>query len=110
MTNPPYGSGLADRFVRHALRLTQVTGGSVAMLLNLQSLCHRTRTAWWQDNPPSRIYAVDDVVCWPEYLYGPPDYFTDHRYCWAVWTPDHKGQPSFWWLSGADFREEEGRQ
>jgi len=105
VTNPPYGWGLADRFVRRALTLTQQTGGKVAMLLNMASLCHPRRTAEWQQVPPARIYAVDDIVCWPEDRYGPPPpHFTKHRYVWAVWTPEHKGPPAFWWLSGAEFR------
>jgi hypothetical protein len=31
VTNPPYGRGLADAFVKHALKLTAETGGAVAM-------------------------------------------------------------------------------
>ena len=90
VTNPPYGRGLADQFVDHALALTRDTGGKVAMLLNMASLCHPQRTSSWQRQPPARIYAVDDIVCWPEDRYGqPPAYFTKHRYCWAVWTHDH---------------------
>ena len=105
VTNPPYGYGLADRFIRRALTLTQWTGGKVAMLLNMSSLCHRQRTDWWREIPPARLYAIDDIVCWPEDRYGPPPrYFTKHRYVWAVWTHGHKGPPAFWWLSGAEFR------
>lgn len=105
VTNPPYGYGLADRFVEHALALTRQTDGKVAMLLNMKSLCHPSRTAFWTRNPPARIYAVDDIVCWPDCEYGPPPgYFTRHRYCWAVWAPGHSGRPRFWWLSGRDFR------
>jgi hypothetical protein len=105
VTNPPYGYGLADRFIRRALMLTQWTGGKVAMLLNMSSLCHRQRTDWWREIPPARLYAIDDIVCWPEDRYGPPPrYFTKHRYVWAVWTHDHKGPPAFWWLSAAEFR------
>ncbi len=44
VTNPPYGRGLADRFVSRALALTRETGGKVAMLLNMASLCHPRRT------------------------------------------------------------------
>jgi hypothetical protein len=43
VTNPPYGAGLADRFIRQALALTAKTGGKVAMLLNLASLCDNSR-------------------------------------------------------------------
>ena len=93
------------KIVRRALSLTQWTGGKVAMLLNMASLCHRQRTDWWRELPPARIYAIDDIVCWPEDRYGPPPaYFTKHRYVWAIWTHDHNGPPAFWWLSGAEFR------
>jgi hypothetical protein len=105
ITNPPYGSGLADAFIEQALRFAHTTRGTVAMLLNLASLSHRSRTAWWKEQPPARLYAIDGVVCWPAHRYGPaPDYFTRHRYVWAVWTQDHRGPSAFWWLSAADFR------
>ncbi len=110
VTNPPYGSGLADAFITKALFFAQETHGTVAMLINLASLAHRTRTAWWRRHPPARLYAIDDIVCWPEHLYGPaPSYFTRHRYCWAVWTPDHNGPSAFWWLSAAEFRAPQSR-
>ena len=105
VTNPPYGFGLADAFTLKALALTRQTGGKVAFLLNLGSLCHSSRTALWQRNSPARIYAIDGVVCWPENHYGPaPEYFTRHRYCWVVWNPEHQGAPSFGWLSAEAFR------
>ena len=105
VTNPPYGSGLADAFIEQSLHFAAETGGTVAMLLNLASLAHRTRTRWWREHPPARLYAIDDIVCWPEHRYGPaPTPFTRHRYFWAVWTPDHSGPSRFWWLSSAEFR------
>lgn len=105
VTNPPYGFGLADAVIDKALGFAAETGGTVAMLLNLASLCHRTRTAWWQVHPPARLYAIDDIVCWPEHRYGPaPAHFTKHRYAWALWTPGHTGPSAFWWLSAAAFR------
>lgn len=105
VTNPPYGDGLADAFITRALSLTRQTHGVVAMLLNLASLAHRTRTAWWRQHPPARLYAIDDIVCWPDHLYGPaPPHFTRHRYCWSVWTQDHRGPSAFWWLSSSAFR------
>ena len=105
VTNPPYGFGLADAFMLKALALTRQTGGKVALLLNLASLCHPRRTALWRQRPPARIYAIDSIVCWPEHRYGPaPEAFTRHRYCWAVWTPEHHSAPRFWWLSAGDFR------
>ncbi len=100
LTNPPYGSGLADAFILKALFLTEATGGKVAMLLNLASLCHPRRTAFWREHPPARIYAIDGVVCWPSHRYGPPPReFLRHRYCWVVWTPEHCACSAFGWLS-----------
>lgn len=104
VTNPPYGSGLADAFVTKALSFACTTGGKVAMLLNLASLSHAERTAFWKAHPPARLYAMDDIVCWPDPGRAPPRHFTQQRYVWAVWTPDHKGPSAFWWLSAADFR------
>ena len=105
ITNPPYGRGLADAFVRKALLLTRQTGGKVVMLLNLSSLAESSRTAFWRAHPPARLYAIDNIVCWPELLRAPPAHFTKHRYVWAVWTPNHKGPSAFWWLSSAEFRK-----
>lgn len=105
VTNPPYGRGLADAFVTKALSFTRATGGKVAMLLNLASLCHPSRTALWRAARPARLYAIDGVVCWPERQYGPaPALFTRHRYFWAVWSHDHEGATAFDWLSADDFR------
>ena len=104
VTNPPYGSGLADAFVTKALSLMRGTQGKVAMLLNLASLSHAERTSFWKARPPARLYAMDDIVCWPDPTRPPPRHFTQQRYVWAVWTQDHKGPSAFWWLSAADFR------
>lgn len=105
ITNPPYGFGLADQFLDHALHLTAQTGGSVAMLLNLQSLCSQRRHWRFIKNPPAAIYALDHIVCWP---HGDPNLATmrtaTHRYAWLVWRPGHVGRPSFWWLSADEFR------
>jgi len=67
ITNPPYGThGLGDAFVRRALIHARKTGGSVAMLLNLRSLCNPDRTPRFQRCPPTAIYVLDELTCWPE--------------------------------------------
>jgi hypothetical protein len=104
VTNPPYGQGLADAFTLKALALTHQTGGKVAFLLNLASLCHPSRTELWKKNPPARIYAIDGVMCWPTHGYGPAPKVSTQRYCWVVWSPEHQGAPRFWWLSAGAFR------
>jgi hypothetical protein len=106
VTNPPYGSGLADKFIGKALTLAPQTGGKVAMLLDLASLCHPLRYNKFVNAPPSAIYALDELVCVP----GGDDTRiaamrrADRRYCWMVWTPGHAGAPKLWWLSSAQFR------
>ena len=106
ITNPPYGThGLGDAFVRKALIHTRQTGGSVAMLLNLRSLCNLDRHKRWLNTPPSAIYALDRITCWPN---GIPGRYGDHiakqQYYWAVWKPGNNGHPRFWWLSARDFK------
>lgn len=102
--SPPYGRGLGDAFTRHARELIRATGGTVAMLLNLASLCHPNRHGLWVENPPAAIYALDELVCWPE---GDPALASRvtnlHRYCWVVWKPPHTGRPMFRWLTVKDF-------
>lgn len=108
ITNPPYGCrrGIGDRFVGQALRVTRATSGKVAMLLNLGSLAHPSRTAKWCNSPPAAIYALDDLVCWPNGNRRQAGrYIAEHRYCWVVWKPMHSGPPSFWWLRTAEFRK-----
>jgi hypothetical protein len=104
VTNPPYGRGLADRFVLNALKLTRSTGGKVAMLLDLSSLCHPVRTAFWKANPPARIYALDDIICWPKNVPLPDTRLFTRRYCWVIWEHGYNGNPTFDWLSAAEFR------
>lgn len=106
ITNPPYGRGLADRFVAKALAFTEKTGGEVAMLLNLASLCHPKRHAGYVKRPPSVIYALDELVCWPNGDAAQATAYTSkHRYCWVIWRAGHSGRPSFWWLSVGQFKE-----
>jgi hypothetical protein len=104
VTNPPYGYGLADAFVRQALRFTAHTGGRVAMLMNIASLCHPSRHGSFVRKPPSVIYALDDCICWPM---GDPALATrstlQHRYAWLIWDHGHDGPTTFRWLSTAPF-------
>ena len=59
VTNPPYGThGLADAFIKKALNHTYKTGGKVAMLLNLRSLCNPKRNNKYINYPPASIYVI----------------------------------------------------
>lgn len=105
VTNPPYGRGLADAFISHALRLTRDTGGTVAMLLNLAGLCHPLRHDFYVANAPAVVYALDECTCWP---YGDPARATvsiaKQRYCWVVWKAGHRGPTRLQWLSTRPFK------
>lgn len=105
VTNPPYGWGLADRFVEKGLAFTAETGGRVAMLLNIASLCHPKRHDDFVHQPPSVIYALDECVCFP---LGDPTRATTHtlkhRYAWLIWDHAHKGDSVIRWLSTALFQ------
>jgi hypothetical protein len=107
VTNPPYGThGLGDAFVRKALLHTRKTGGSVAMLLNLRSLANPDRHHKFTKTPPSAIYILDDLTCWPE---GKPTSQTARiarqQYYWAIWKPGHTGATRLGWLSTKSFRD-----
>jgi hypothetical protein len=107
VTNPPYGSGLADRFIGRALILARQTSGKIAMLLDIASLCHPTRHARYVSAPPAAVYALDELVCVPHGNEGhiPSMRRADRRYCWMVWKPDHLGPSRLWWLSTRPFRD-----
>jgi hypothetical protein len=106
ITNPPYGAGLADKFCRHAIELTRIMRGKVAMLLPVNSLCHPIRHDSFVKAPPSVIYALDECHCWPE---GDASRATatlkQQRYCWIVWDHAHHGETRFHWLSTAQYRD-----
>lgn len=103
ITNPPYGHGLADAFVRQALRLIQTTGGTVAMLVDLRSLAHPIRHAMFVGRPPANIYILDELICQPA---GQPRFTTPHlRFAWLLWKPHHHGRSALWWLSTAKFKD-----
>ena len=112
VTNPPYSykPGIGDKFVGQALKFARQSAGTVAMLLNLGSLAHRTRTPKWRNDPPARIHIMDDLICWPNGDRRQAGRFiTEHRYCWIVWTPDQSGPTQLTWLRMAEFREQGGR-
>jgi hypothetical protein len=105
ITNPPYGGGLADKFIGKALGFTRQTGGKAAFLLDLASLCHPTRHSKFIATPPAAIYALDQLVCLPngDAARAPFMARADRRYCWMIWRPGHTGPSAFWWLSTARF-------
>jgi hypothetical protein len=106
VTNPPYGGGMADKFIGKALGFIRQTGGKAAFLLDLASLCHPTRHSKFIATPPAAIYALDKLVCLPngDPARAPFMARAERRYCWMVWKPGHTGAPALWWLSTRQFR------
>ncbi|MGH1419924.1 MAG: hypothetical protein ACRBCJ_13795 [Hyphomicrobiaceae bacterium] len=106
ITNPPYGRGFADAFCKHAIHITRQTGGSVAMLVAVQSLCHPTRTPFFHNHPPTVIYALDECTCWPNGIPVSRDRaIAKQRYCWLVWDFSRQEPTLFQWLSTRPFKD-----
>lgn len=104
ITNPPYGRGLADAFIRKSLCHITVTGGKSAMLINLSSLCHPSRHSSFIKRPPVRIYALDECICFPNGIAKRASAHALQRYCWAVWESEPNTETSFHWLTTAPYR------
>lgn len=106
VTNPPYGRGLADAFVRQALTFTRATGGKVAMLLDLRSLCHPLRHDRWAKTPPAVVYALDELTCYPNGDTSKAGYKPGRqRFVWCVWKHDHQGPTQLRWLAATQFKD-----
>ncbi len=106
VTNPPYGDGLADAFIRKGLSFTERTGGTMAYLLNLASLCHPDRHGSFVRRPPSLVILLDECHCFPN---GKPQQATrwsrTHKYCWAVWDATPATTTELRWASTAEFTD-----
>lgn len=102
--NPPYGKGLADQFTKQSLAFCRQTGGKVAMLLNLSSLCYPKRMSAFLNTPPKQILGLDELICFPN---GDSSRYSTskQKYCWVIWEVGYDGRPEFWWLSTKNFRE-----
>lgn len=111
VTNPPYSyrPGVGDKFVGQALNFARMQRGKVAMLLNLGSLAHQSRTLKWQNTPPTRIHIMDDLTFYPNgNRHQAGRYITEHRYCWVIWCSGYTGPTRLTWLRMADFRQHAG--
>jgi len=103
VTNPPYGRGLADSFLRKSFHFVRETGGAIAFLANLASLAHPLRHGLFVASPPSNAYILDELICQP----GGRPQFTEaqFRYAWLLWKPGHQGPTALSWLSTARFKD-----
>ena len=83
ITNPPYSNGLAERFVRHALNLTEPVKGKVAMLLPLAFDSAKGRRDLFADHPAFKAkYTLTRRIRW-ENLEQTSSPSMNHA--WFVW-------------------------
>ena len=92
ITNPPYSNGLADRFVYHALDLTEPRGGKVAMLLPLAWDSAKGRRDLFKDHPAFKAkYTLTKRIRWvnlEQKKNGP-----SQNHAWFVWDWKYYGTP-----------------
>lgn len=86
VTNPPYVDGMAEAFVRHALKLTQPVRGQVAMFLRHEFDCGSRRMDLFDRPPFDRKIVVTKRPRWIEGSTGSPR----HNYSWFVFDWRHK--------------------
>jgi hypothetical protein len=87
ITNPPYS--LADKFIGHALRLTQPIGGYVAMLLRCDYDHARTRQYLFTA-PFATKLILTRRIRWFEDSKGSPSF----NHAWFIWDWHHAGPPT----------------
>jgi hypothetical protein len=86
ITNPPYADGLAEAFVRHAIKLMEPVRGQVAMFLRNEFDCGKGRMELFQLPPFHRKVIVTKRPRWIAGSTGSPR----HNYSWFVWDWRHK--------------------
>lgn len=92
VTNPPYS--LADKFIRHALKLMEPCNGRVAMLLRNEFDSAKKRADLFADNPhftaklvlTRRPRWIEDTTTSPR-----------HNFAWYIWDYSHEGPPIIRW-------------
>lgn len=100
ITNPPYFDDMPEQFIRHALKLTHVRGGLVAMFLrNEYDMASTGRVDLFEGHP---AYAMKICVTkrprWIEGTKGSPR----HNYAWYVWDWKHGGRATVHYIHPRD--------
>lgn len=93
-TNPPYK--LAEKFVRHALKLTEDDGGKVAMLLPHAWDTAKSRRDLFEQEPFKIKYVLTKRIRWgnlEQKAAGP-----SMNHAWFVWDWKYSGPPMMGWL------------
>lgn len=92
ITNPPYSNGLAEKFVRGALNLTEPVKGKVAMLLPLAWDSAKGRRDIFADHPAFKVkYTLTERIRWAnleQKKNGP-----SQNHAWFIWDWNHSVPP-----------------
>jgi hypothetical protein len=88
VTNPPYTQ--AEKFIRHALDLTEPHQGVVAMLLRNEYDCARSRSDLFRGHPACRMKLI--LTKRPRWIAGTKG-SPRHNYAWWVWDWRTDGRP-----------------
>jgi hypothetical protein len=88
VTNPPYSGNLIERFVQHALSLTEETSGMVAMLVRNEYDSAKTRQWMFRHPAFMRKIVLTKRPRWIEGEGASPR----HTYAWLVWDWSSCGQ------------------
>lgn len=94
ITNPPFS--LAEKFVRHALNLTESYGGKVAMLLPMQWDAAKTRRDLFENPPFKAKYTLTKRIRWENLEQKKAGPSMNHA--WYVWDWGYEGKPFMGWL------------
>ena len=96
ITNPPYE--LAEQFCDQALRLTEQSGGMVAMLLRTDFDHAKGRTHLFRDCPAfSKKLVLMKRICWFVEADGKPKASPSFNHAWYVWDWRHNGPATIAW-------------
>jgi hypothetical protein len=91
--NPPYSDDLAEKFIRHALRLTEPVKGMVAMLARHEYDCAAGRVDLFDRLGFRMKMTLTKRPKWIEDSTGSPR----HNYAWFVWDWFYSGHPILVW-------------
>jgi hypothetical protein len=89
ITNPPYA--LAQKFIEHALDLTEPVGGLVAMLLRTDFDHAKTRAHLFSGCPAfAKKLVLTRRIIW--FAGGPSS--PSYNHAWFIWDWQHRGAPT----------------
>ncbi len=96
ITNPPYT--LATEFCEHALRLMELVGGVVAMLLRTDFDHAKGRAHLFRDCPAfSKKLVLTKRIMWFQPAPGEKGKSPSFNHAWFIWDWKHDGAPTIAW-------------